>query len=83
MFKNVEHFTAQDARDAYANKLEDQLKHCLTQIKGVMKDEKSVSIFMPLDLEVQAELKSRGFKVIFNQAHDQRERDYYTISWKI
>lgn len=82
-FDNVAKFTAQDARDAYAHKLEDELSFCLSEIKRVMKSEKSVTIFKRLEVEIQAELKERGFKVTFNQGYDQRDVDSYTISWGI
>jgi len=81
-----------DINAAWANKIAStqlgeialkQLHECLDKIKiAASKNAFNISVMSLEDIN-RKELEKRGFKVKFYEGdyRDQRERDYYTISW--
>ena len=81
-------FTAQMCRTkataVLGEKVKLQLQKCRTLIEAAVRENKmSVSVYITLDELAKQDLGSRGFKIKLNQGdpRDQREQDYYTISW--
>ena len=72
------------AMEVLGEKVKLQLQKCRTLIEAAVRENKmSVSVYIPLDELAKQDLGSRGFKIKLNQGdpRDQREQDYYTISW--
>lgn len=81
------HITAEWARQQSDSietaKVQKELNEVLTRIAMAVKgNDRSVYANNLMDVS-RRELERRGFKVTFNQgdSRDQRETDYYTVSW--
>jgi len=77
--KASEMFTAEDAKNMFKSKINEQLTDILDEIKKVAGDSRYLNYYKPIAPEVRMKLHRLKFKVY--NGTSQREGIYYRIDW--
>jgi len=77
--KASEMFTAEDARNMFKSKINEQLTDVLDEIKKVAEDSHYLNYYKPLVPEVLVKLRGLKFKVY--DGTSQHDGIYYRIDW--